>query len=139
MIKQADVIMAHFLLPEDTPIERRKADFDFYDPLTTGDSSLSPAIQSAVASRLGLRGPAWNYFRHAAAIDLGNLVGNTADGIHLAAAAGVWLAVVKGFAGFELGTDGVVRTDPQLPASWRSLTIRMRLRGEPVEISLGGN
>lgn len=136
MLKQADVVMAHFLLPEDTPIERQKADFDFYDPLTTGDSSLSPAIQSAVAARLDRPGLAWEYFRHAAAIDLANLAGNTADGIHLAAAAGVWLAVVKGFAGIELGADGTIATDPRLPASWRSLTIRMRVRGEPVEVMM---
>ena len=71
-------------------------------------------------------------------MDLGDLAGNTADGIHLAAAAGVWLAVVRGFAGVELGADGVITTDPRLPASWRSLTIRMVVRGERVEISLGG-
>jgi alpha,alpha-trehalose phosphorylase len=139
MLKQADVVMAHFLLPEDTRFERKVADFDFYDPLTTGDSSLSPAIQSAVAARLGRDNLAWEYFKQAAAIDLADLAGNTADGIHLAAAAGAWLAVVKGFAGMELGTDGVVRTDPRLPASWRSLTIRMQVRGEPVEVSLGGS
>lgn len=139
MLKQADVVMAHFLLPDDTSFERKTADFDFYDPLTTGDSSLSPAIQSAVAARLGRDNLAWEYFKHAAAIDLANLAGNTADGIHLAAAAGVWLAVVRGFAGMELGTDGVVRTDPRLPASWRSLTIRLQVRGEPVELSLGGS
>ncbi len=139
MLKQADVVMAHFLLPEDTPFDRKVADFDFYDPLTTGDSSLSPAIQSAVASRLGRPNLAWEYFKQAAAIDLANLAGNTADGIHLAAAAGVWLAIVKGFAGFELGTGGTVHTDPRLPTSWRSLTIRMQVRGEPVELSLGGS
>ena len=138
MIKQADVVMAHFLLPADAPPERRLADFDYYDPLTTGDSSLSPAIQAAVAARLGRPERAWEHFRRAATMDLADVAGNTADGIHLAAAAGVWLAVVKGFAGFELGADGVATTDPRLPASWRSLTIRMRVRGEPVEISLGG-
>jgi alpha,alpha-trehalose phosphorylase len=133
VLKQADVVMAHFLLPEDTPWEQQQADFDFYDPLTTGDSSLSPAIQSAVAARVGRPLAAWEYFREAAMLDLADRAGSTASGIHLACAAGVWLAVVRGFVGLNL-TDGEVVTDPALPAGWDSVTVNVQVQGRPIRV-----
>ncbi len=133
VLKQADVVMAHFLLPEDTPLEQRRADFDYYDPITTGDSSLSPAIQAAVAAQVGRETEAWSYFREAVTLDLADRVGSAANGIHLACSAGVWLAVIRGFVGLELEEDGVT-TDPTLPEGWESVTVNLQVRGKPVKV-----
>jgi len=133
MLKQADVVMGHFLLPEDTPLAQRRADFDYYDPITTGDSSLSPAIQSAVAAQVGRNEAAWRHFQHAATLDLMNLAKSTPSGIHLAGAAGVWLAVTRGFVGLKVDESGVT-TDPNLPEGWTSVTLNLKLRGEPVRV-----
>lgn len=137
MLKQVDVVMAHFLLPGDTPIDQRQADFDYYDPITTGDSSLSPGIQSAVAARIDRPEEAWRYFRIAASMDLQDRAGNTADGIHLACAAATWLATVQGFAGISLDPDRGLMADPILPEGWMSLRVRLQLRGEPETIVSG--
>ena len=138
MLKQADVIMAHYLLPEDTELDQQRRDFDFYDPITTGDSSLSPAIQSAVATRVGRHDLAWQYFKQAALTDLDNTAGNGAGGLHLACAAGVWLAVVHGFADVPVG--GEQPRNPHLPPGWESLTINCVVRGErrQIRVDAGG-
>lgn len=134
MLKQADVVMAHFVLPKDTTLEQQRADFDYYDPITTGDSSLSPAIQATVAARVGRSEKAWRYFREAAMIDLADHAGNAADGVHLACAAGIWLAVVRGFAGLDIDDDGAIHTDAKLPDGWDAVTINLQIRGEPFQV-----
>jgi alpha,alpha-trehalose phosphorylase len=135
VLKQADTVMAHFLLPEDTSLDQRRADFDYYDPLTTGDSSLSPAIQSAVAAAVGRPAAAWGHFEVAAMLDLIDRTQSTSDGIHLACAAGVWLAVVHGFVGLDL-VDGAVTTDPRLPEGWVSVTVNLQVHGERVRVEV---
>jgi alpha,alpha-trehalose phosphorylase len=135
VLKQADVVMAHFVLPEESTTEQKRADFDYYDPLTTGDSSLSAAVQAAVAARIGLADDAWRYFARSADLDLADLAGNAGDGVHLACAAGVWLAVTSGFAGVRVVGDEI-RTEPRLPAAWERLRISLRFRGEPVTLEL---
>lgn len=136
MLKQADVVMAHCLLPTGTTVEQQRTDFDFYDPITTGDSSLSPAVQAIVAASLGRSEKAWRYFREAAMVDLANRSGNAADGIHLACAAGIWLAVVRGFAGLDIDEDGAVHTDAKLPDGWDAVTVNLQVRGEPIQMRI---
>lgn len=135
MLKQADVVMAHFLLPGETSIDQQSRDYEFYDPITTGDSSLSAAVQSAVASRLGKPEDAWSHFKRAALVDLGDLAGNGASGVHIASAAGTWLALVLGFAGLAVG--GEKRWPARLPDGWESMTVKLQVRGEPTTFEFG--
>lgn len=135
VIKQADVVMAMYLLPDRFPEALAQANFDFYDPLTTGDSSLSPSIQAAVAARLGREGDALDYFQRASFLDFDNLAGNTSDGIHLANAGGVWQALVGGFGGFT-HTDRGPRLDPHLPRAWTHLSYRVRVSGSVISVEV---
>jgi alpha,alpha-trehalose phosphorylase len=128
VLKQADVVMAMLLLPDEFDADLRKANFDYYDPLTTGDSSLSACVQSIVASQIGYPDVAMQYFRRAVWMDLGDLQGNTTDGVHIASAGGVWMAIVYGFAGLSHNGKGV-RFDPRLPDEWQGLRFQVRLRG----------
>jgi alpha,alpha-trehalose phosphorylase len=135
VLKQADVVMAMLLLPDGFTADQRKANFDYYDPLTTGDSSLSACAQSIVASQIGYPDLAMQYFRRALWMDLGDVQGNTTDGVHVASAGGVWMTIVEGFAGLSHG-GGVIRFDPRLPAEWQGLRFKLRIRGVTLSVDL---
>ncbi len=135
VLKQPDVVLAQVLLgAEFTPAEKKR-NFDYYDPLTTGNSSLSPCIQSVAAAELGYGDLAYAYFQRTVRMDLDDVNGNVADGIHLAAMAGSWIAVVFGFAGFR---DDGGRTDfaPRPPDPWRRLRFRMLIRGSLLLVTI---
>ncbi|HEY7565293.1 MAG TPA: glycosyl hydrolase family 65 protein, partial [Acidimicrobiia bacterium] len=132
-LKQADVVMAMYLFPDQFDPQLARANFEYYDPITTGDSSLSPAIQAAVAARLGLLDTAVGYLRTAAFLDLSDLAGNTADGVHLATAGGVWHAIVGGFGGLSWN-GGQASLDPHLPPGWTGLRFSMLIHGVRVVV-----
>jgi alpha,alpha-trehalose phosphorylase len=135
VIKQTDVVLATYLVWRDFSEEETRRTFDFYDPLTTGDSTLSACIQSVVASAIGYDDAALEYFLEACAVDLLDRHGNTADGIHIASCGGTWLALVAGFAGLR-DCDGSVRFDPRLPESWDRLAFRLQVRGQLLAVEL---
>ncbi len=124
VIKQADVVLAMFLRGDRFTRERKRRNFDYYDPLTTGDSSLSAAVQSIVAAEVGHADQALAYFHYALFADLGDLHGNAADGVHLAASGGVWMNLIYGFAGLR-DYDGKLSFDPRLPTAWPSLAFSL--------------
>ena len=115
VIKQTDVVLATYLVGQHFSEDEKRRTFDYYDPLTTGDSSLSACVQSVMASEVGYADAAFDYFLDACAVDLLDLHGNTADGIHIASCGGTWLALVAGFGGLR-DADGEVRFSPRLPA-----------------------
>jgi alpha,alpha-trehalose phosphorylase len=133
VIKQTDVVLATYLVGDTFSEEETRRTFDYYDPLTTGDSTLSACIQSVVASEVGYEDAALGYFLDACAVDLLDLHGNTKDGIHVASCGGTWLALVAGFGGLR-DFDGRVRMDPRLPASWAGLSFRLQVRGQLLEV-----
>jgi alpha,alpha-trehalose phosphorylase len=135
VIKQTDVVLATYLLGHYFSDEEKRRTFDYYDPLTTGDSTLSACIQSVMASEVGYPEAALEYFVHACAVDLADVHGNTADGIHIASCGGTWLALVAGFAGLR-ETDSDVCFSPRLPAEWDRLRFRVQVRGQLVEVDM---
>jgi len=135
VLKQADVVMAMLLLPDEFTDEVRKANFDFYDPITTGDSSLSVCVQAIVAAQTGHEDLAMKYFRRGLWMDLGDLQGNTTDGVHIASAGGAWMAIVYGFAGLAMNGNGL-SFDPRLPAEWHGLRFQLRYRGTTLYVEL---
>jgi alpha,alpha-trehalose phosphorylase len=135
VIKQADIVLAMFLLGHEFSREQKRRNFDYYDPLTTGDSSLSPSIQSIIAAELGYEDKAVEYFRNAAFMDLADVAGNTADGVHVASAGGVWMAAVYGFGGLR-DSDGTLAFDPRLPRTWDGLRFPLQVRGQRLTVDL---
>jgi alpha,alpha-trehalose phosphorylase len=135
VIKQADLVLAAFLLGEHFTLEEKRRIFDFYDPLTTGDSSLSVCVQSIVAADVGYCDKACRYFADACAMDLGDVGGNVRDGLHVAALGGTWMALVYGFAGLR-DHGGRLRFRPALPRGWRRLRFSLLVRGSLVEVTL---
>ena len=140
VLKQADVVLALFLQGEEFSAEQKRADFDYYDPITTGDSTLSAVVQSIIAAEVGYADLALRYFLAALFVDLDDRHNNTADGVHVASTGGVWSALVSGFGGFrDNGADNgdeQWQIDPRLPASWDSLVYRITLHGTRVRVTV---
>jgi beta-phosphoglucomutase len=127
VLKQPDVLMFLFLLRDQYNLETLRANWDYYAPRTdhTFGSSLGPAIHAILACHLGMPAKAYEHFMRAALVDLHDLRGNTADGIHAASAGAAWQAVVFGFGGLRLTERGPVAA-PCLPAHWTRLRFRVR-------------
>jgi alpha,alpha-trehalose phosphorylase len=135
VIKQADVVLATYLAGRHFTADEIRRTFDYYDPLTTGDSTLSAAIQSVVASAADRPESAVDYFRDAATVDLYDTHGNTADGIHIASCGGTWLALVAGFGGLR-DHDGEPRFAPKLPTGWTRLRFAVQFHGQKLEVEM---
>ena len=136
VIKQADIVLAMYLMGDEFSAEHKRADFEYYDRLTTGDSSLSACVQSIIAAEVRDERRALDYFRFALMIDLADVAGNVSDGVHIAAAGGVWQALVCGFGGVR-DHDGGLSIDPRLPRTWSSLGYSLRYRTRQLRIELG--
>ncbi len=133
LIKQADVLMLHHLIPDDVQPGSLAANLAFYEPRTAHGSSLSPAIHACLLARAGRPEQALELFRVAARLDLDDLTGTTAGGLHLATMGGVWQALAYGFLGLRPGAGGL-EIDPCLPRSWTALELRLRFRGHPIGV-----
>jgi trehalose/maltose hydrolase-like predicted phosphorylase len=134
-VKQADVVMLMSLLePQFTP-EQRLGNYRLYEPLTRHLSSLSEAVHSVVARRLGLHEEADSYLRRAIAIDLDDSRDNRASGLHMATQGGLWQAVAIGCAGVRAGATAL-EIDPHLPPGWTRLRFRIAYRGVPLLLTL---
>jgi alpha,alpha-trehalose phosphorylase len=135
VLKQADVVLALFLQGEHFTLEQKRADFDYYDAITTGDSTLSGVVQSIIAAEVGYHELALGYFLEALFVDLADVHGNTEDGVHVASAGGVWSALVYGFAGMRHHGDELTFA-PRLPTGWPSLTFRVTLRDTRLRVTV---
>ena len=121
------------LLPHEFSPDLKKRNFEFYDPLTTGDSSLSPCIQSIMAAEIGDMTKAVDYARVAALMDLGDVAGNVKDGCHIAAMGGVWKIFVYGFAGMRDFT-GQLTFRPRIPPALERLRFQLIFKMQVLEI-----
>ncbi|HYF25960.1 MAG TPA: glycosyl hydrolase family 65 protein, partial [Baekduia sp.] len=135
VIKQADVVLAMFLVGDEFDERQKRANFAYYDRLTTGDSSLSACVQSIVAAEVGDDERALEYFRFGLLIDLADVAGNASDGVHIAAAGGVWQALVFGFGGVR-DCAGELTIDPRLPAAWDGLSFALRFCDRQLRVEL---
>jgi alpha,alpha-trehalose phosphorylase len=135
VLKQADIVLAMFLLGNEFSDEQKRRNFDYYDPLTTGDSSLSACVQSIIAAEIGNERQALEYFQYALLMDLGNVAGNASDGVHIASAAGVWSSLVFGFGGVR-DFDGRLSFAPRLPRAWNELAFPLRFCGRQLRVKL---
>ncbi len=135
VLKQADVVLALFLQGNHFSDEDKLADFEYYDPLTTGDSTLSAVVQAILAAEVGYQDLALEYFRESIFVDLGDLHHNAADGVHVASAGGVWTALVSGFGGMR-DHFGELSFDPRLPATWPSLEFVLHWHGTRLVVTV---
>jgi trehalose/maltose hydrolase-like predicted phosphorylase len=133
VIKQADVLMLHHLVPGEVDPDSLVANLDYYEPRTSHGSSLSPAIQAALAARAGRLDEAVRWLRMAARMDLDDISASAAGGLHMATMGGLWQALAFGFAGVR-NHAGRLTVDPRLPSAWHALRLSLRYRGVPFRL-----
>ena len=135
MIKQPDVLMMLYLYNSSFSREVKRVNYDYYQPRTIHESSLSPAIHSILAAELGLMDEAVRFFGYATRLDLDNYNRNTREGLHITSIAMSWANIVYGFAG--LRSDGeLLRFAPRLPERWKALRFSLSYRGRVLEIQM---
>ncbi len=135
VIKQADVAMAMFLVGNEFSQEQKKRNFDYYDPLTTGDSSLSACVHSILAVELGYPDRALELIRYAALMDLADVGGNVKDGAHIASMGGTWMTVVYGLAGMR-DYGGRISFNPKIPPQSEGVRFPLTVRGQMCEVDI---
>lgn len=134
--KQADVVMALVLAGEGTDIACKKRCFDYYEAVTTHDSTLSAPVFGILAAEVGHADKALQYFMGSLRVDLDDLHGNTGHGVHMAAMAGSWLGLVQGFGGMRI-CEGALHFSPMLPAGWTRYRFSLQWRGRTVTLDIG--
>jgi maltose phosphorylase len=156
-IKQADVLQGIYLFDERFDNETIKRNFDFYEPLTVHESSLSPCVHVILASKIGYKEKAYEMYLRTSRLDLDDYNNDTEDGCHITSMAGTWMSVVKGFGGMRV-QDGMLHFNPFIPDQWKSYSFRIEFRervitvkvskgktetvlesGEPISILLNGS
>jgi len=135
VIKQADLVLALHVRGDAFTDEEKARDFDYYEPLTVRDSSLSACTQAVMAAEVGHLELAYDYFGEAAFMDLRDLEHNTRDGLHIASLAGAWIAAVSGFGGMR-DHDGELTFAPRLPQRLTRLTFRLLFRGRRLKVEV---
>lgn len=135
VLKQADTLLAMMVLAEQFDDAQVRANYDFYEPKTIHESSLSQCVHSVVASRIGYHDKAYSFFSASARLDLDDVQGNTGAGIHMANLAGAWMCIVYGFGGMR-PHKGTVRIAPWLPQGWTGYAFHISLHGSVVRAAV---
>lgn len=134
-IKQADVLQGLYFFEDDYDIATLRKNFDFYEPMTVHESSLSPCVHVILSSRLGYKQKAYEFYLRTARLDLDDYNNDTEDGCHITSMAGTWLSVTKGFGGMRI-VDGKLSFDPFLPEQWESYSFRLEFRGRVIKVKV---
>jgi len=134
-IKQADVLQSIYNFPFDYDAETKKRNFDFYEPKTVHESSLSPCIYSIIASEIGYDKKAYELYLRASRLDLDNYNNDTEDGLHITSMAGTWLAIVHGFGGLRVKNDKLM-LNPKIPENWDEYSFKLYYRGKTLQVTV---
>jgi maltose phosphorylase len=134
-IKQADVIQGLFMLNDEFDFESKKRNFDFYEPMTVHESSLSPCVHSIIASELGYKEKAYELFLRSSRLDLGNYNNDTDDGLHITSMAGSWMSIVYGFGGLRI-ENNILCFNPSIPDCWSNYSFKLLFRERRLKITV---
>ncbi|HTE34828.1 MAG TPA: family 65 glycosyl hydrolase domain-containing protein, partial [Chryseolinea sp.] len=134
-IKQADVLQGLYLFEEDFEVEAIRKNFDFYEPMTVHESSLSPCVHAIIASKLGYKERAYEFYLRTARLDLDDYNNDTEEGCHITSMAGTWMSVVKGFGGMRI-KKGKLHFNPFIPDKWKSYSFRLEFRERVIKIKV---
>ncbi len=137
-IKQADVLQGLFFLGDQYDLDTKRRHFDFYEPLTVHESSLSPCVHSILACELGYGDKAYELYLRTARLDLDDYNNDTKDGCHITSMAGTWMALVYGFGGYRV-RSGRVCLNPSLPTRWQSYAFKVLFRGARLCVTVRKN
>ena len=135
-IKQADVLQGIYFFGDRFNIDEKRRNFDFYEPMTVHESSLSPCIHAILAAELGKEEKAVEMYQRTARLDLDNYNNDTEDGLHITSMTGSWLAIVQGFAQMKTW-GGKLSFAPFLPSAWTGYAFHINYRGRLIKVAVG--
>ncbi|MBD1367017.1 glycoside hydrolase family 65 protein [Mucilaginibacter sp. ZT4R22] len=134
-IKQADVLQGLYFFEEDYDLETIRRNYDFYEPRTVHESSLSPCVHAILAAKLGDVERAYQFYLRTSRLDIDDYNNDTEDGCHITSMAGTWMSVVEGFGGMRV-KDGMLSFNPLLPEEWGALSFQIGFRGSLLNIRI---
>ena len=134
-IKQADVLQGFYLFENQFDMKTLERNYDFYEPLTVHESSLSPCVHSILASRLGKEEQAYAFYLRTARLDLDDYNAEVEEGLHITSMAGTWMSIVEGFAGMRI-VDDQLSFRPRLPKAWDDLEFRINFRDVILSVTI---
>jgi maltose phosphorylase len=134
-IKQADVLQGLFFLESKFDVDTIRRNFEFYEPRTVHESSLSPCVHSILAAKLGMQDKAYEMYLRTSRLDLDNYNNDTEDGCHTTSMAGTWMSVVQGFGGMRV-IEGNLHLNPFIPGHWNSFSFKVMFRGTLLKINV---
>lgn len=137
-IKQADVLQGIYFFEDDFSNEDLERNFDFYEPMTVHESSLSPCVHAILAAKLNKEEKAYEMYVRTARLDLDDYNNDTEDGLHITSMAGTWMSVVKGFGGMRM-KDSYLHLNPMLPANWNSFAFKLLYKGVLITIKVAAD
>ncbi|MEN9386397.1 MAG: Maltose phosphorylase, partial [Bacteroidota bacterium] len=134
-IKQADVLQGMYFFENDFTKEEIARNYDFYEPITVHESSLSPCVHSILAAKLGKEDKSYEFYTRAARLDLDDYNNDTEDGCHITSMAGTWMSIVKGFGGMTV-SNHQLNFEPFLPAQWEEYSFKINFRANQLAIKI---
>jgi maltose phosphorylase len=134
-IKQADVLQGMYFFETDFSKEEIERNYNFYEPLTVHESSLSPCVHNILAAKLGKEDKSYEFYTRAARLDLDDYNNDTEDGCHITSMAGTWMSIVKGFGGMMLVNDQL-SFNPFLPSQWEEYAFKINFRSTQLAIRI---
>jgi maltose phosphorylase len=134
-IKQADVLQGIYFFEDDFSLAELERNYNFYEPITVHESSLSPCVHSILAAKLGKEDKSYEFYTRAARLDLDDYNNDTEDGCHITSMAGTWMSIIKGFGGMRL-KDHTLHFNPFLPKQWNEFSFKINFRANQLNIAV---
>ena len=134
-IKQADVLQGFYFFEDHFSAEELERHFDFYEPFTVHESSLSPCVHSVQAAKLGRMEQAYTFYLRTSRLDLDDYNHEVHEGLHITSMAGTWMSIVEGFGGMRV-KDGTLSFTPQIPSQWKGFSFKINFRNQILKVNV---
>jgi len=134
-IKQADVLLGFYFFEDHFDLETLERHFDFYEPFTVHESSLSPCVHAIQAAKLGRMEQAYQFYLRTARLDLDDYNKEIEEGLHITSMAGTWMTIVEGFAGMRIVEDKL-SFNPRIPIQWQGYSFKINFRNRIIKVSV---
>jgi maltose phosphorylase len=138
-IKQADVLQGMYLFENRFTKDELERHFDFYEPLTVHESSLSPCVHAILAASIDRMPKAYEQYVRTSRLDLDDYNHEVHEGCHITSMAGTWMSIVQGFGGMRVWEDGILNFKPQIPNEWKSYSFTINFRGSILKVYISKN
>jgi maltose phosphorylase len=134
-IKQADTLQGFYFFEDDFTKEQLERHFDFYEPFTVHESSLSPCVHSIQAAALGRMEQAYTFYLRTSRLDLDDYNKEVHEGLHITSMAGTWMSIVEGFGGMRV-KNNQLHFEPRIPEQWKGYSFKVNFRNAIVKVEV---